>query len=71
MNAIDRLRQISAKELLALGLENVAYVRAVEIDGNTAIALCAADGAQIALAPDLKAAVAAAWENGLAPVTVH
>jgi len=71
MSSIERLRRISAQELLALGLENIAYVRQVEVDGGTAVAIFAADGKQIALAPNLNSAVATAWENGLAPVTVH
>ncbi len=69
--SLERLRRITAQELLALGLEHIAYVRPVTIDGGTAVAIFAANGKQIALAPDLGAAFAAAWENGLAPVTVH
>lgn len=68
---LERLRRITAQELLALGMKNIAYVRPITIDGATAVAICAANGKQIALAPDLGAALAAAWENGLAPVTVH
>ena len=71
MTPADRLRRISEQEFLALGLDNIAYVKEVEIDGGTAVAICAANGRQIALAPDISTAVRAAWQNGLAPVTVH
>ena len=71
MNQVDRLRRMSVQELMALGLDNVVYVRPVEVDGATAIAVFAANGRQIAVAPDLRAAVTTAWENGLSPVTVH
>ena len=70
-NQVERLRRMSVQELMALGLEDVVYVRPVEVDGASAVAVFAANGRQIALAPDLRAAVTTAWENGLAPVTVH
>ncbi|WP_374310730.1 DUF1150 family protein [Dongia sp.] len=62
---------ITRQQLLALGLNDVAYVRDVEVDGATAFGIFAANGQQLAVMPDREAAVAAAWENGLAPVTIH
>ncbi len=62
---------ISRQQLLALGLNDVAYVRDVDIDGSTAFGIFAANGQQLAIMPDRETAVAAAWENGLAPVTIH
>lgn len=62
---------ITRQQLLALGLNDVAYVRDVEVDGGTAFGIFAANGQQLAVMPDRDAAVAAAWENGLAPVTIH
>lgn len=62
---------ITRQQLLALGLNDVAYVRDVEVDGATAFGIFAANGQQLAVMPDRDAAVAAAWENGLAPVTIH
>ena len=43
----------------------------VEVDGETAVALFAANGQQIAVMEDRDTAVAAAWQNGLAPMTLH
>lgn len=68
---IERIRHLSAQELLALGLKDVAYLKDVEVDGETVIALHAANGEQIALMPDRSTAVATAWENGLAPVSLQ
>ncbi|HVI89824.1 MAG TPA: DUF1150 family protein [Dongiaceae bacterium] len=68
---VERIRHLSAQELLALGLKDVAYLKDVEVDGETVIAIHAANGQQIALLPDRNAAVAAAWENGLAPVSLQ
>jgi hypothetical protein len=68
---IESAREITRQQLLALGLNDVAYVRDVDVDGATAFAIFAANGQQLAIMPDREAAIAAAWENGLAPVTLH
>jgi hypothetical protein len=64
-------RAITLQQLQALGLNDVAYVRDVDVDGDTAFGIFAANGQQLAVMPDRDAAIAAAWENGLAPVTIH
>ncbi len=56
---------------MALGLNDLAYLKPVEIDGHPAIAIFAADGRQIAIMPDRRQAAAMAWQNGLAPVTLQ
>ncbi len=63
--------EITRQQLLALGVNDVAYVRDIDVDGSTAFGIFAANGQQLAVMPDREAAVAAAWENGLAPVTIH
>lgn len=63
--------EITRQQLLALGLNDVAYVRDIDVDGSTAFGIFAANGQQLAVLPDRETAVAAAWENGLAPVTIH
>ncbi|TDQ82132.1 hypothetical protein A8950_1953 [Dongia mobilis] len=73
-NKIDTrqaVHAISAQQLAALGLNNLAYVKETEIDGGTAFAIFAANGERLAIVPDRETAIAAAWENGLAPVTLH
>ncbi|WP_374380331.1 DUF1150 family protein [Dongia sp.] len=67
----DTSPAVTQQQLLALGLNNVAYVRDVEVDGGTAFGIFAANGQQLAVLPDREAAEAAVWENGLAPVTIH
>lgn len=71
MMTTERIREISAQELLALGLKDIAYLKEIEVDGGTAVAIHAANGQQIALMPDRNAAVAAVWENGMAPVALQ
>ena len=70
-NALEQLRQMSIDELLGLGVKNVAYLKDVEVDGGTAVAIFAANGQQLALVPDRNTAMSAAWENGLSPMPLH
>jgi hypothetical protein len=71
MTDVERIRGLSAEDLLMLGIKDVAYLKNIEVDGETAVALFAANGQQIAVAEDRQTAVAAAWQNGLAPMTLH
>jgi hypothetical protein len=65
------IRQLSPQELGLLGLEHVAYVKPVLIEGVMAFAVHAADGSQLAIILDRDAAHALVRRQGLAPVSVH
>jgi len=71
MTEVERIRALTPKDLLMLGIKDMAYVKSIEVDGETAVALFAANGLQIAVMEDRETAVAAAWQNGLAPMTLH
>jgi hypothetical protein len=71
MNLNERLRHISLADLAALGLQGVAYMAPVVIDGAAAYAVFAADGTQIGALPTREAALAAMRENGLEPVSLN
>ncbi len=71
MTEAERIRALTPQDLLMLGIKNIAYMKDVEVDGETAVALFAANGQQIAVMEDRATATAAAWQNGLAPMTVH
>lgn len=71
MTMFERLRQISPAELAALGLEGVAYIKPVHIDGATGYAILAADGSQLAVMPTRAAAIAAIRQHDLEPISVH
>lgn len=62
---------MSDHDLAALGLQEVAYVKAVAIEGGTAYAVHAADGTEIAVMADRDIAFAAIRQNDLRPVSVH
>jgi hypothetical protein len=71
MTESERIRALTPQDLLMLGIKNMAYVKDIEVDGETVVALFAANGQQIAVMEDRQTAVAAAWQNGLSPMTVH
>ncbi len=65
------LRQISPAEWASFGVQQVAYLRPMLLDGVLGVAIFAADGSQLGAAPNLAAAAAAVVEHDLAPVLVH
>jgi hypothetical protein len=71
MTESERIRGLKPQDMLMLGIKDMAYLKEIEVDGETAVALFAANGQQIAVMEDLQTAVATAWQNGLAPMTVH
>jgi hypothetical protein len=71
MSDIERIRSLSPQDMLMLGIKDVAYIKDIEVDGGTAVGLFAANGKPIAVTADREAAVATAWENGLAPMTLQ
>lgn len=54
-----------------LGVEDVAYIKEVIVEGNKLWAIIGADGTSLALAPDRELAFAAALQNDKTPVSVH
>lgn len=62
---------MSDHDLAALGLQEVAYVKPIFVEGNTAYAVHAADGTEIAVLANRDIAFAAIRQNDLRPVSVH
>jgi len=71
MIPFERLRHISSSDFAALGLQDVAYVKPVVVDGSPAFAIFAANGMPAGMVPTRDAALAAVREHGLEPVGVH
>lgn len=71
MDRIERIKQLSTHELSLLGMEDVAYIKHVVVDGASGYAVHAADGTQIALLPDREVAFATVRQHDLEPVSVH
>ena len=71
MTMMEKLRQISTAELAALGLEGVAYIKPVQIDGAEGFAIFAANGRQLAILSTRQHALAALRAHDLELATLH
>lgn len=71
MNQTERAIQIPPRDFMLLGIEQMAYVKPVEIDGHTAFAVHAADGTEIAVLAQRDLAFATVRQHDLEPVSVH
>lgn len=71
MNEIQKLRLISPKEFALLGVEDVAYVKRVIVNGAAAYAIHAADGTEMAVLTDRDLAFATLRQHDLEPLSVH
>jgi hypothetical protein len=71
MNSIERIKYMSASELALLGVQDLAYIKRVVIDGATGYAVHAADGTEIAVLPDRDVAFATVRQHDLEPLSVH
>jgi len=65
------IRHISAAQLAQLGMQQIAYVKQVTVNGAQGFAIHAADGTPIMLTDSREAAIANAWSNELQAVSVH
>ena len=68
---IVRQMQSATRELALLGMQDLAYVKHVVVDGRSGYAIHAADGTEIALLPDREVAFATVRQHDLEPVSVH
>jgi hypothetical protein len=71
VNTVHDIRTITPQDLALLGMQNMAYLRAVTLEGTPGFGIFAADGTQLAFAPSRALAVAAVREHDLEPVSVH
>lgn len=71
MQTIEQMRQMTVNDLAMLGVQDVAYVKPVVVDGTAGYAIHAADGTQMALIADRDIAFAVVRQNELEPVSVH
>jgi hypothetical protein len=65
------VRHLSEQQLAALGVSQIAYVKAVMVNGVQGFAIHAADGTPMAVAGDRDVAVAAVMQHEMLAVSVH
>ena len=71
MNTTVNLRHISPRDLAALGVQDVAFVKRIAVNDEIAYAVHAADGTRMGLMTDREVAFAAIRQHGLEPLSVH
>jgi hypothetical protein len=71
MNTAHNVRSITPKDLAMLGVQDMAYVRTLTVDGTKGYGIFAADGTPLAFTESLALAVAAVRQYDLQPVSVH
>ena len=65
------IRHISAAQLAQLGMQQIAYVKPVVLNGEQGFAIHAADGTPMAVAGDRDVAIAAIMQHEMVPAQVH
>ncbi len=65
------IRQLTTRELQALGVSQLAYIKSVTVDGTAAFSIHAADGTPMALTEDREVALAAVRQHEMIPALVH
>lgn len=67
----NALRNLSTRDFVRLGVEDVAYLRPVLLNGAQAFSIHAADGTPIGAAPSMQLAAAAIRQHEMEPALVH
>ena len=65
------LRHLTEAQLASLGVSQIAYLRAVKVNGVEAFSIHAADGTPMALAANFAVALAAVNQNEMITALVH
>jgi len=65
------IRHLSSDQLARLGVQQIAYVKAIMMNGMVAYAIHAADGTPMAVAGDRDVAIAAVHQHEMAVSLVH
>jgi hypothetical protein len=71
MKEIERIRHMSSRELALFGMQDLAYVKPVVVDGVSGFAVHAADGTQVTVLPNREVALATVRQHDLEPLSVH
>lgn len=71
MSTVENLKTISPSDFALMGVDDIAYVKAITVDGEWAYAVHGADGSRMAVFKDRDVAFAAVLQNDLEPVSVH
>lgn len=70
-STFTHLRQLSTQDFAAFGVDHVAYIRPVDVEGVAAFSIHAADGTPLSVLPQRDVAFAAVRQNDMEPLSVH
>ena len=65
------MHNISPQQLAMLGMQQIAYIKPVVVNGTAAFAIHAADGTPMAIAEGREVALAAIVQHEMVPALVH
>ena len=71
MQTTEQMRYMTTNDLAMLGMQDIAYVKPVIVEGTAGYAVHAADGTQMALIANRDLAFAVVRQNEMEPVSVH
>jgi hypothetical protein len=71
MTNFEALRHISATDLAALGMQDLAFIKTVVVNDEVGFSVHAADGTPMAIISERDVAFAAVRQHDLEPVSVH
>lgn len=72
LNKLDTLKdKMDSRDLGNLGIEDIAYVKTVTVDGEKLHAIHAADGTPLTVVSDRKLAFATVSQHDMQPMSVH
>jgi hypothetical protein len=64
-------REFTSRDLVSLGLEDIAYVKSVAVDGQKLYAIHAADGTPLTVVAERDTAFATVRQHEMHPASVH
>ncbi len=64
-------KTLSARDLGSFGIEDIAYVKSVTIDGQNLHAIHAADGTPLTVVTERELAFATVRQHDMSPASVH
>lgn len=68
---VTTLRDITTKDFKEFGVQQIAYIRAIDNGSDTDYSVHSADGEQIGIFESRDAAIVGALQRDLEPVTTH
>ena len=71
MDWLETLRDISTQDFEMLGVQDVAFVKPVRVDGEAVYSIHAADGTEMGIVSNREVAFAGVRQHDLEPLSVH